>query len=56
MELKDFDLDDYAFDENEIETPELIEFFKELEFFSILPQEEIQKENWASQNKKVKII
>jgi DNA polymerase-1 len=56
MELSDFDLDDYAFDESEIETPQLIDFFKELEFFSIIPQDEIQKENWQSQWKKVKII
>jgi hypothetical protein len=49
MELSDFDLDDYAFDESEIETPQLIDFFKELEFFSIIPQDEIQKENWQSQ-------
>lgn len=56
MELADFDLDNYAFDKDEVETPELIEFFKELEFFSLIPADEIIKENWASNWKKVQII
>lgn len=56
MELADFDLDNYAFDKDEVETPELIEFFKELEFFSLIPADEIIKENWASNWKKVEII
>jgi DNA polymerase-1 len=56
MELSDFDLDEYTFVEAEIETPELIDFFKELEFFSLIPQDEIQKENWETSQKKVQII
>jgi DNA polymerase-1 len=56
MELADFELDNYSFDRLEIETPELIEFFKELEFFSLIPEDEIIKENWQSQGKKVQII
>ncbi len=56
MDLSDFDLDDYEFHKDEIETPELIEFFKNLEFFSLLKADEIKKENWESSWKKVQII
>ncbi|MCD5375426.1 hypothetical protein LR010_03185 [Candidatus Gracilibacteria bacterium] len=56
MDLSDFDLNDYIFDKGEIETPELIDFFKELEFFSLLPQKEIKKDTWINTGKKVQIV
>lgn len=56
MDLSDFELDNYSFHKNEIETPELIDFFKELEFFSLLREDTIKKENWESTGKKVHII
>ena len=56
MELNDFELDDYEFVPTSIQTPELHDFFRELEFFSLLSQEEVKKESWEDTRKKVQII
>ena len=56
MELTDFDLHDYEFTPKEIYTPELSEFFKQLEFFSLMKEDKIVKENWETLWKKVQII
>jgi len=56
MELKWFDLENHEFIPKNIFTPELIEFFKQLEFFSLIKGEEIEKENWESLWKHVQII
>jgi len=56
MDLEDFDLEDHEFISKDIFTPDLKEFFKELEFFSLLKDEEIEKTKWESLWKKVQII
>ena len=56
VELKDFDLADYEFQPKEIFTPELYDFFKELEFSSLLEKQESELQTWKSLWKKVQII
>jgi hypothetical protein len=48
MELADFDLHNHEFIPKDIFTPKLSGFFKELEFFSLMQDDEIIKENWES--------
>jgi len=56
MELEEFDLEDHEFIPKNIFTPELTIFFRDLEFFSLIKDEEIQKDTWEWLWKKVKII
>lgn len=56
MKLDWFDLEDHEFIAKNIFTPELSDFFKELEFFSLISDKEVQKDNWESLWKKVQII
>lgn len=56
MELDGFDLHDHEFIPKNLFTPELTEFFRELEFFSLIKEQDIKKDNWESTWKKVKII
>jgi len=56
MELEWFDLEDHEFIPKNIFTSELTDFFKELEFVSLIKDEEIKKEKWGSLWKTVQII
>ncbi len=56
MDLTDFDLEAYRFLKDEIETPELIDFFKEMEFSSLIEEKVIQKKHWEDTKKTVDII
>ncbi len=56
MELPGFDIHDYEFHPKNIFTPELFEFFRELEFFSLLHDTQVQKKKWIDTGKKVQIV
>lgn len=56
MDLSNFDIHNYEFVPKEIFTQELSDFFKEHEFYSLLQEKEISKENWEKVGKKVYII
>ncbi len=56
VQLDNFDIDDYSFEAEKIQTPKLHDFFRELEFFSLLNTDEIKKERWDDIKKKVQII
>ena len=56
VELPWFDMHDYEFSSQAIQTPELHDFFRELEFFSLLSEEEIKKKTWNDTGRKVQII
>jgi hypothetical protein len=44
--MKDFDLKSFAFKKNELETPEVLNFFREREFFSLAGEEAKQLNSW----------
>jgi DNA polymerase-1 len=54
--LENFDLEDYNFSPKEIMSPELKDFFKEHEFFSLLGEYQPELRDWNSLGKKVEII
>jgi len=56
VELPWFDLEDYSFSPKEIQTPELFEYFKELEFHSLLTNNQRELSNWEKVWEKVNII
>ncbi len=56
MELQDFDIEDYLFNPQEIQTTQLHDFFRELEFFSLLKDEEEKLKTWSDIWKKVQIV
>ena len=56
VELHQFDIHNFEFHPTEIFTPELKDFFKELEFYSLVKEEKSEKNNWSKLWKKVQII
>ena len=56
VNLPGFDIADYEFHPKEIHTPELHDFFRELEFFSLLWKEEEKLTTWKDTKKKVQIV
>lgn len=56
VDMSWFDLADYEFSPKKLFSPELSSFFKDLEFYSLIKDEEKQKETWANIWKKVHII
>lgn len=54
--LHDFDIHDFEFNPKDLFTQELIDFFKELEFSSLIWDENSEKRSWKDENKKVQII
>jgi len=55
VDMSTFVLDSYKFQGQDIVTPEVVDFFKELEFFSLI-EEKKELQNWEKVGKKVKII
>ena len=56
VELPWFDIHDYEFIPSTLITPEVNEFFKNLEFFSLVWEDEVEKDSWEKLWKKVQII
>jgi len=56
VDLPNFRIEDYEFDKKWIITPELEDFFKDLEFHSLLSNTTKEKNTWKQTWKKVKII
>jgi len=56
VDLEKFDLDNYSFSPKEIYTQETKDFFRELEFHSLLREEDVTKKKWPDTGKKVQII
>lgn len=56
VNLENFALEDYSFDGISFLTPQLEDFFTELEFFSLVKQKEEEKQKWKDTGKKVQII
>lgn len=56
VELPWFDIHDYEFIPSTLMTPEVNEFFKNLEFFSLVWEDEVEKNNWEKLWKKVQIV
>jgi len=46
--IPDFELEKYAFQPSEILTPELYDFFEELEFHSLMSERKIELQNWKN--------
>jgi len=56
VEVADFDIHDYDFQWSEIMNLDTLEYFKELEFHSLLDNSTSEKNNWEYLGKKVNII
>ncbi len=56
VDLPGFDLENYSFSPKEIRTPDLEDYFTELEFFSLVNKQTIEKKKWDSLWKKVQIV
>lgn len=56
MELPWFDIEDYVFSSERIQTPEVFSFFQELEFFSLLKNTPSTRKKWTDLWKKIQII
>jgi len=44
--MKDFNLETFVFKKNELNTPEVLDFFREREFFSLAGEEEKKLDSW----------
>ena len=56
VSLPDFDIEEYEFSPKNIFTPGLYDFFKMLEFNSLLQEQEVSLKTWKDFNKKVHIV
>jgi len=56
MDVSDFKLENFRFSAERIMTDKVKDFFKEHEFYSLVPEEKAEKQSWKDTKLSVKII